>query len=113
MILLVSMNEGGRVSIRVVSGVSSSCRSRCGHCGVTAASLMSSDVFLFMVSWSSPQFKDLGLQLLPYDNNGCVLVLESLYNIIGVCVLWFNEVYVSTQKSTIHKASCELVLYYS
>lgn len=35
-----------------------------------------------MVSRSSPQLEDLGLQLLPYNDNGRVLVLESLYNTI-------------------------------
>ena len=66
----------------MVSGVGSSCSSRCGHGGVTAASLMSSDIFLLMVSRSSPKLEDLGLQLLPYNDNGRVLVLESLYNTI-------------------------------
>ena len=49
--------------------------SRCDHCRVAVASLVTSDVFLFVVSWSSSQFQDLGLQLLAYYYNGCVLVL--------------------------------------
>lgn len=68
------MCERGRVDIRVVSRVRG-CSLRCGHCWVTVASLVTSDIFLFVVSWSAPQFEDLGLQLLAYYYDGGVLVL--------------------------------------
>ena len=72
------MTKRGGVGIRVVSTVGGSCSSRYDHCWVTVASLVTSDVFLFVVRWSSSQFEDLGLQLLTYYHYGCVLVLESL-----------------------------------
>ena len=72
------MTKRGRVGIRVVSTVGGSCSSRYDHCWVTVASLVTSDVFLFVVRWSSSQFEDLGLQLLTYYHYGCVLVLEGL-----------------------------------